>query len=496
MTQMLPVGNNPFSMFKMPESMVSDSAASNVSNTIVVPKAADDKSVDTLVKTQGGTDNNEKANRKKIVVYAAAAASIVAIGAGIIYAVKNRKIPFLNKGTPPSVKPATTSNIVEEGVQSVAEQLTNNLPVTPPVIKPAATSNIVEEGVQSVAEQLTNNLPVTPTVVKPAATSNIVEEGVQSVADVTAKSPKPKDNKFKDVGFVVIAFSAGLITKLFRNLSKSDSVQAEKLKNKVIENEAYIKDVELPFITQEANEYYSNYKEDVLCAIDTMCLRADDMKNEYNKAIAIYSKLDSGDYCEYWDDANTKKIQATRNENGVTKLELYSKDGNNKRVINYSSIGKPLSIERYKDGKLLLKCRYKTSAETNKPYLSQMLIYTKGSNKASLIAFDENGNPEFYLARNNDGKLIKAFDIDSDTLDVKTIMLPGDNGEDWLKKYNFESDGNLKSALIMPSNDMPLRRYNFDDGCAQSMDLYNDIEKKPILHVPFESKSQLELIEK
>ena len=465
MTQMLPVGNNPFSMFKMPESMVSDSAVSNVSNTTVVPKAADDKSVDTLVKTQGGTDNNEKANRKKIVVYAAAAASIVAIGAGIIYAVKNRKIPFLNKGTPPSVKPATTSNIVEEGVQSVAEQLTSNLPVTPPSVKPATTSNIVEEG-------------------------------VQSVADVTAKSPKPKDNKFKDVGFVVIAFSAGLITKLFRNLSKSDSVQAEKLKNKVIENEAYIKDVELPFITQEANEYYSNYKEDVLCAIDTMCLRADDMKNEYNKAIAIYSKLDSGDYCEYWDDANTKKIQATRNENGVTKLELYSKDGNNKRVINYSSIGKPLSIERYKDGKLLLKCRYKTSAETNKPYLSQMLIYTKGSNKASLIAFDENGNPEFYLARNNDGKLIKAFDIDSDTLDVKTIMLPGDNGEDWLKKYNFESDGNLKSALIMPSNDMPLRRYNFDDGCAQSMDLYNDIEKKPILHVPFESKSQLELIEK
>ena len=274
-----------------------------------------------------------------------------------------------------------------------------------------------------------------------------------------------------------------------KEIKNSDDAKAIELKKQVLQREFYLRNVEIPYLEKEASEYYRNYKQDILNAIENFDRKKDKIGTKYAQAVVLYNGLKEGSYEENWPNSNLIKLKVERNpKNNTTRVETFSQDNKSSVAVYYNSLGKPLLIEQYYDGKLRLKGSFRHT-DNDEGYLSKIFIYTKGSKKASLISYDKNGNPEFYLARNNDGKLIKSFEIDNKTLDVKTIILPDNSGKSWLKWYEYDANGNLKTVLAKPSNGLPQRRYNFDNGVVKSLDLFNDMDKTPILHVPFEEES-------
>ena len=500
MTQITPVGNNPFSMFKMPESK--PASAPVATNVASAPQKVD--SVEITNTAQDKKDTIEIAGKKINTKAALAAGGVaVAVVAGLIYAIKTHKLPFFkgklkNEAAELAQQGARQAHeIAQSATRTAIETLE---PVAAQAQKAASDAGDVVEVLEPLVSQAQKAAAdagnVASGIIEPAAaqaqkaagqvTQTIAEDIVQPVA--TKKS--------NNLGFALAAFSVGLIARGFREFMPSKDSKIESLKNSVLENESYIKDIEIPYIYQEAQEYYDNYQQDIINAIDFLENKVESLQATYNLAIGKYENLDSGSYSEYWEDSDTKKLTVTRRKNGSVKLEEFNQEGKGSQVTYYTKTGRPLSVEYRKGGKPSLKLRFKLSKETGEPYLSQMFVYPKGSKKASMIAFDENLNPEFYLARNKEGDLMKAFDIDSTTLDLKTVILPDEHGKDWLKRYTYGSDGILQSALIMPSNDLPARKYNFTDSVPESLDLFENIDDEPVLHVPFSEDAQLEFIEK
>ena len=474
MVQISPVGNNnPFSMFKMVDPSMSASAApikgvQNVKQPVSTPASAAPSDNLTDAKSNVLT-RVKKPNIKINARTVAMGAAVVALAGGILYAFATRKTTFF-RGRMRTPSPVGNLGNV------------NNLQNLTPPIKPSA------EAAQEVVQNLTP--PIKPS----AEVCREVMEDSKVVNNQVKSIPKQVADKFKDVGFVLAAFGVGLVVRAFKEIAATNDTKAAKLQNQVLEMESYIKNIEIPYIEQEAAEYYDNYMQDITGVVDYFDLKADSLRYMYNNAVLEYDKLREGSYVEYYENTDRKKLVVKRRKNGSTRVENYDKD--KCRVVNYDKNGSPFSIELYMGEKLALKGRYKFSDDKQKPYLSQMLVYTRGSRRPSLIAFNEEAKPEFYLARNNDGGLIKAFDIDSKTLDVKTVILPDQNGEKWLKMYSYTNNGILKSVSVMPSNGLPARKYNYDEGVVRSMDLYENFNEAPVLHVPFVDLNQSEFIEK
>lgn len=491
MTQISPIGNNPFSMFKMVDMTTpSRGMVQPVQNNM---NATAQNSVPATQNTSAPSGNNiinKKINKKTIAiiggVLAAAVGIVIAIKSHKTYSLKGDAVQELKDAAQPllSSAPEVLPDLSPKVVDTVSEKLADGLSqIKPDVANFTAQLPPVAEAGSEGVKLAVNEVP------------QVIEAAAQDVSEKIAHKAKEVSNKSKEIRFVITAFSVGLIAKAFKEIIKSDSVQAANLQKQILEKESYLKDIEIPYIRQEAQEYYENYKQDILTALDYFEPNAQYLTAKYNEAIVKYAELDDGSYAEFFDGTNDTKLEVQRRENGSTKVREFSPDGKGSTVTYYTFEGRPLSIEFYQGDKLKLKAKYKLSPMSAEPYLSQMFVYTKGSKKASMISFDEELNPKYYLARDNQGRLIKAFDIDSNSLDVKTITLPAKDGESWLKKYNYESDGQLKSVVIMPSNDLPARRYNFDDGVLEGLDLYADINEAPILHVPFETLAQPEFIE-
>ena len=516
MTQISPIGNNPFSMFKMVDMTTpSRGMVQPVQNNM---NATAQNSVPATQNTSAPSGNNiinKKINKKTIAiiggVLAAAVGIVIAIKSHKTHSLKGDAVQELKDAAQPllSSAPEVLPDLSPKGA-AVLNELADNLSSAPevlPDLSPKVVDTVSEklaDGLSQIKPDVANFTAQLPPVAEAGSEGvklavnevpQVIEAAAQDVSEKIAHKAKEVSNKSKEIRFVITAFSVGLIAKAFKEIIKSDSVQAANLQKQILEKESYLKDIEIPYIRQEAQEYYENYKQDILTALDYFEPNAQYLTAKYNEAIVKYAELDDGSYAEFFDGTNDTKLEVQRRENGSTKVREFSPDGKGSTVTYYTFEGRPLSIEFYQGDKLKLKAKYKLSPMSAEPYLSQMFVYTKGSKKASMISFDEELNPKYYLARDNQGRLIKAFDIDSNSLDVKTITLPAKDGESWLKKYNYESDGQLKSVVIMPSNDLPARRYNFDDGVLEGLDLYANINEAPILHVPFETLAQPEFIE-
>ena len=497
MVQINPVNNNPFYMFN------TKSAASNQSltKTAALPQPQTQQQVITPVQNNVVQSNNlntqttvtQDSNKKKKIVTGVAIGVALAAGAGLIYAIKTGKFSSF-RGRAQDAGEKVQDNIingVSDAVESGKDALSNaggkikeeaTKEINRHVAKHDAVPRLKQKPVEEVVEQITEEISEQKVVSKP-------------IENITEPDKKTND-KTKDIAFVALAFGVGLIAKAFRSIKNSDTAQVAELKKQLLEQESYIKEVEIPLINQESQEYLENYKQNILDAIDVTELSVKKMRGKYNSALKKYKMLNEGSYSVNWDDTDAIKELVKRADNGSVRLEQFDKNGEKIGVVYYNAIGRPTSIETYKDGQICQKARYKLAKGTNKPYLAQYLVYAGNSKKASMIAFDENNNPQYYLARNKEGKLIKAFDINSDTLDVKTICLPDESGQKWLKKFSYREDGSIDDVTIMPSNDLPRRRYNYESGQPTSMDLFDKNGESPILHVPFEENYQSEFMEK
>lgn len=497
MVQINPVNNNPFYMFN------TKSAASNQSltKTPALPQPQAQQQVITPVQNNvvQSNDSNaqtpvvQDANKKKKMATTVAIGVALAAGAGLIYAIKTGKFSSF-RGRAQDAGEKVQDNIIN-GVSDAVESGKDALSNAGGKIKEEATKEINRHVAKHDAVPRLKQKPVEEVVGQ--ITEEISEQKVVSkpIENITEPDKKTND-KTKDIAFVALAFGVGLIAKAFRSIKNSDTAQVAELKKQLLEQESYIKEVEIPLINQESQEYLENYKQNILDAIDVTELSVKKMRGKYNSALKKYKMLNEGSYSVNWDDTDTIKELVKRADNGSVRLEQFDKNGEKIGIVYYNAIGRPTSIETYKDGQICQKARYKLAKDANKPYLAQYLIYAGNSKKASMLAFDENNNPQYYLARNKEGKLIKAFDINSDTLDVKRISLPDKDGEKWLKKFSYREDGSIDDVTIMPSNDLPRRRYNYESGQPTSMDLFDKNGESPILHVPFEENHQSEFMEK
>lgn len=460
MTQMIPVNNNPFSAFDVPQFAKQAVAPLNLSHA-QKPDSVEIKSAQPQNNSDVGQSesknsfvNKIKNINPKILAFGAAVAA-VALGA-TAFAVKRKK---------------TNATDAVRTLASLAKN-TNDIQVGL-----AGSSAAVAKSAENVLVDVTEDI-------KDAA------------ADVAAKAASEKKSG-GEANLVLAAFGIGLFARAFREFRESDDIKAIELKKQLLESEPYIKRVEIPYITREAQESYNSFANEVADILEVTKKPYSTMKQLYISSLKTYENLKDGSYSEFYDNSDVKKREVTRDESGSTTLKNFGKDGKLFSVVHFSNKGTPRDIILYKDEKMRAKAEYKTSIDTDSPYISRLFVYANSSGLAHTVSYDENSNPKSYLARTQFGKFLKCYNINGATGELKSVFLPASgSGGKCAKKYFYKPDGELDKVVIMPSNDLPLRSYNYEDGVLMGLDLFNSENEAPILHVPFEKLNQSEFIEK
>lgn len=457
---MIPVNNNPFSAFDVPQFAKQAVAPLNLSHA-QKPDSVEIKSAQPQNNSDVGQSesknsfiNKIKNINPKILAFGAAVAA-VALGA-TAFAVKRKK---------------TNATDAVRTLASLAKN-TNDIQVGL-----AGSSAAVAKSAENVLVDVTEDI-------KDAA------------ADVAAKAASEKKSG-GEANLVLAAFGIGLFARAFREFRESDDIKAIELKKQLLESEPYIKRVEIPYITREAQESYNSFANEVADILEVTKKPYSTMKQLYISSLKTYENLKDGSYSEFYDNSDVKKREVTRDESGSTTLKNFGKDGKLFSVVHFSNKGTPRDIILYKDEKMRAKAEYKTSIDTDSPYISRLFVYANSSGLAHTVSYDENSNPKSYLARTQFGKFLKCYNINGATGELKSVFLPASgSGGKCAKKYFYKPDGELDKVVIMPSNDLPLRSYNYEDGVLMGLDLFNSENEAPILHVPFEKLNQSEFIEK
>lgn len=517
MNQISPIGSNPFHMFNvspaiaqsqanvqmtdntanvqppMPQSAAPTPAVSNVQNNSVSQNAQN--------QTTQQSDVNSSAKKISTKTVAAAGAALAAV-AGIVYAVKKHKVKEIpvqltkmgNEAQEAATNAQSTMAKVQDGIIDAAQDVADDAAITA-----QKTFSAASQATPQAAQTIVQENPAVKDAAKEA------QEAAKKLSDATLEETKEsfKDKILKngEINFALAAFGIGLIARSFRELKNSDDVEAMKLKKEVLNKEPYLKEVEIPYVLEEASEAYLNYNTSILGAIEHSYNSVEKLYDIYNEGVELYNSLDKDTHSEFWEGTNTIKYDIERKSNGTVSLVKYDAQGNIDSKILYNAYGRPLQVSKYSNNKLVAKGRFVFSQQTQEPYMSNLFIFPKGSTKSShMLIYDENQKPLYYLARTNEGDRKKAFQIDAETSNVEAALLPDENGKKWLKKYYYTNDGEIDKIIVMPSYDLPMRRYNFEDGKLQSLDLFDDEGSAPVLHVPFEDIPEInqdpEFIEK
>ena len=514
MNQISPIGSNPFRMFNIPSaSTQSQTGVQNIpvktvanvqppmpQNAPITPPVSNvqNNTVSEPVQNQPPQQADADKPVKKIGTKTIAAAGVaLAAVAGIVYAVKKHKVKEIPVQLNAEAQEAVAT--LQGAAAKTQEKITGAVQDAPGALqrKIDASSQAAASAVQATRAILQDDAA--------KSTSAAAKEAAKKLSggnlDEAKESLKDKILKNGEINFALAAFGIGLIARAFRELKNNDDIEAMKLKKEILDKEPYLKEVEIPYILQEANEAYQNYNTSILGAIEKSYDSVKKLYDIYNEGIELYGSVDKDTHSEFWDDTNIRKYDIERKSNGAVSIVKYDNEGNIDSKILYNAYGRPLNVLKYSKNKLVAKGRFAFSQQTQEPYMSNLFIFPKGSTKSShMLKYDENQKPLYYLACTNEGDRKKAFQIDAETSNIEAAMLPDENGKKWLKKYYYTNDGEIDKVIVMPSYDLPMRRYNFEDGKLQSLDLFDDKGDTPVLHVPFEDAADInqdsEFIEK
>ena len=476
MTQMIPVNNNPFAAFDVPKFAKQPDVSANsnyyAEDTLELNNNAGVKSTAAPAQDDNKTsftDKIKKINPK----FAAAAAAVAALVVGVgVFAIKRKK--------PDTDTVLEIVDFAQDTAKPAAKIIDTAVPDAPQAAEAA------DKAVQEAAQE----------VLKTAKGVTAADEIANKAADVTNKAADTVNGAVSDtkktnadVNLVLAAFGVGLFARAFREIKSTDDAQAIELKKKMLESEPYIKRIEIPYITREAQECYENYKNEFTQALDYLKKPFMIMEQMYISSQKAFSELKEGSYSEFYEGTDIVKREVARGAHGSVTLKNYDKNGELFSVADYSENGTAREISLYQDGKMRARAEYKMS-DVNKPYISKLFVYTKGSKQAHTVSYDENSNPKSYLTRNSLGRFTKCFNLNSATGELESVFLPerkGVHSGKCAKKYFYKPDGELDKVVIMPSNDLPLRKYNYEDGVLTGMDLYDKEGDTPLLHVPFDT---------
>lgn len=464
MTQMIPVNNNPFAAFDVPKFAKQPDVSANsnyvAKDTLELNNNAGVKSTAAPAQDDNKTSFTDKIKKinPKFAAAAAAVAALV-VGAGV-FAIKRKK--------PDTDTVLKIADFAQDTAEGGADSLSKTADKAAEPLSEALGS-----AAKKAADEIAN---------KAADVTNKAADTVNGAVSDTKKTNA-------DVNLVLAAFGVGLFARAFREIKSTDDAQAIELKKKMLESEPYIKRIEIPYIKREAQECYENYKNEFTQALDYLKKPFMIMEQMYISSQKVFSELKEGSYSEFYEGTDIVKREVARGAHGSVTLKNYDKNGELFSVADYSENGTAREISLYQDGKMRARAEYKMS-DVNKPYISKLFVYTKGSKQAHTVSYDENSNPKSYLTRNSLGRFTKCFNLSSATGELESVFLPerkGVHSGKCAKKYFYKPDGELDKVVIMPSNDLPLRKYNYEDGVLTGMDLYDKEGDTPLLHVPFDT---------
>lgn len=435
MTQISPLAQNPYSMFKVPNSMDTKKAV----QTPQQPVNAIDNTKEVAPQAPAAP---KKSSKKALIAAVVAAAAIIG---GVVYGVKSGKLDI--------------------------ESIKTKIPYFGKKYKEKLAKEAAKKAVEEAAKEA-------------------AEEAAKEAAEEAAKEAA-KNMKKTDANFFTTVFVLGLIAKGFAKHMASKEPDLETDAAKIaFENEQYMKDVELPLVYEESASYKDNYSQSIIPAIEKLSIPIDYMKTRYDAAKEIYPSLEKKNSVLVWPDSNVRISQVAYNEL-VGKLTYYSFDINGKISEKFIySDGHPIQIEKYKDEKLVAKAVFMKKDSLSEPYMSHLFKYDPNTgNISGTLVLNPNGDTISYLARNRDGKLNKVFNIDPETKNIKAVCLSDEEGKKCTRKYFYDETGNVEEAYFAKTENMPKRVYEFENGIANAVRFYGDNSNNVSVRVPFEKQN-------
>ena len=428
MTQISPLAQNPYAMFKMPSAADTNKTAQTPTQPVnSIDNTKQEAVPQATVASKGGS-------KKALAAVIVAAAAVIG---GLAYGVKSGKLD----------------------IESIKTKI--------PYFGEKYKEKLAQEAAKKAAEE---------------AAKKAAEEAAKEAA---------KNMRKTDANFFTTVFSLGLIAKGFAKHMASKEPDLETDAAKIaFENEQYMKDIELPILYEEAASYKDNYSQSITAAIEKLQVPKNYMMSRYQAAMELYQTIAKENSVEVWPQTNLRKSQVVYNELvGTLTHYTFDKSGKLSEKIVYTD-GHPIQIEAYKDEKLVAKARFMKKDSLSEPYMSHLFKYDPNTgNISGTLVFNQNGDTISYLARNRDGKLNKVFNIDPETKNIKAVCLSDKEGKKCTRKYFYDEEGNIEEAYFAKTKDMPKRVYEFEDGIASAVRFYSDNSNNVSVRVPFEKQN-------
>lgn len=512
MTQITSFKSNPYQMFKTPQlnAQTSFSADNNTSSAKIQQQPAVEVSSNAAAVPKEVVPPVvvQKNNKKKIAFGALGAVALAT--AGVVVAVKTgkldlekikNKIPILGTLRKIQAESEASTRLAQEtmeNAQKMVQEAKDYYAKAQNVLEEArsASKNTVQEAINAAKSTAEDVAKGTARVEIHKVADNLkqtaqdtakqtIQANAQEVAERVSKSTVRRASRRTDGNFVAGMFGLGLIAKGVSNLvGKKDS--DKELIKLAYEKEAYMMDKELPATYEESKHYNSNFNQNILPVIQKTAVYADRLNEMYDSALRFYPNLKKEDYTIFREDGKTKQYETKLGKADNIECIWYDKNGVVSAKIIYNN-GKPVQIEKFKNGVLEQKARFSKKKDSDENYMSHFFKYDirNGVNSGTIV-YNQDGKAITYLARNNNGQLRKIFNINPDDNTLKTVCLPDDKGKKCLKRYKYDENGDLKEAWLGASNDMPKRCYFFSSDKAKSVSLFAG-DGKTFVDIPFEA---------
>ena len=394
-------------------------------------------------------DIKSNGNKKKKVALAATLLALGAAGTGIYFAVKKGKLNidavknFFAKKEIPQPAPKEPARVLDE------------------------TGGGIKDAAQS--------------ALKDAA--RIGDEAAEQAAQTGKKEASSLP---QDAGFALGAFGLGLVAKGLREARESEDAQIEELKDLLKQKADFIENDEIPLIEQEGSQYYDNYSQGIIPAIEKMKPSVEFVENTAKQVCTLYENIVSGAPGE---SITRNYTLETNPDTGADVLTVLTQGNIPSAVAVFDKDGALVQLEIYNSSKHetpAVKSRFLRDT-IGKTYMSHLVKYNPSTGKvAGTLTFDENNQVKSYLARDREGKLSKVFFIEPNSQELESVVVPNPAGTKCARRYYYDQQGSVSSVDVRPSADLPERKYYFREDELAGLELMDKKGLKPLFYLPLD----------
>ncbi len=299
--------------------------------------------------------------------------------------------------------------------------------------------------------------------------STVADSAQEVVQDVANKGPTLAENLKADAKLGAAVFTAAAGANLVEELVSEDKTT---LQEAVEKKEDHIKNVESKKVEKNAQEYKSNFEETIKPLVqDNLLPRLDRVKSQIDELYIAAEAHPDGTHTRA--DGKIKLYDIQTNKDGTRTIDRYN--AADEKIASLTLAGDDevefVTYDARENSKKNIALKVKFSKVEGEHFMSHFSVHnSKTGDVAATVVLDKNGNPKSFLSRNNDDKasLKKVIHFDTETQELKAVMVSDDRGKKITEKYHYES-GEIASVEMAKDKDMPERTYIFDGAHASEM---------------------------